>query len=101
MYKQTPSLITILLTLSACASEEAVKVQNNAPTVTITSHSGTVSLQDGYEVTFQAQVQDDNHTASTLMEAPTIVTPMEPPPETTTLVMEWLLLKSSNVVLYG
>ena len=35
------------------------------------------------------------------VEAPTIVTPMGPPPETTTLVMEWLLLKSSNVVLYG
>ena len=58
---------TMLLTLSACASEESVKVYNNAPTVTITSHSGTVSLQDGYEVTFQAQVQDDNHAASALL----------------------------------
>ena len=42
----------------ACASEEAVKVYNNSPTVTITSHAGTEVFQDGYTVNFQAQVQE-------------------------------------------
>ena len=51
---------------SACASEEAVKVYNSTPTVTITSHSDGEVLQDGYDVLFQAQVQDDNHEASSL-----------------------------------
>ena len=50
----------------ACASEEAVKVYNSTPTVTITSHSGTEVFQDGYTVNFQAQVQDDNHETSSL-----------------------------------
>ena len=52
--------------LVACASEEAVKVYNNTPTVTIVSHSGSEVFQDGYEINFQAQVQDDNHENSSL-----------------------------------
>ena len=50
----------------ACASEEAVKVYNSTPTVTITSHSETGEFQDGYTVNFQAQVQDDNHEKTSL-----------------------------------
>ena len=49
-----------LLALS-CTSEEAVKVHNSVPTVTITSHTGDELFQDGYSVMFLAQVQDDNH----------------------------------------
>jgi len=57
-----------LLFLS-CASEESVKVHNSNPTVTITSHSETEIFQAGYEILFQAQVQDDNDdTASLLVE---------------------------------
>ena len=56
-------LISLLV---SCASEEAVKVYNSSPTVVITSHSNNETFQDGYEITFQAQVQDDNHESSTL-----------------------------------
>ena len=56
----------LLSLLISCASEDTVKVYNNSPTVVITSHSSGESFQDGYEVTFQAQVQDDNHESSTL-----------------------------------
>ena len=59
----TPMLIQLLV---SCASEEGVKVFNNTPTVVITSHSSGEIFQDGYEVRFQAQVQDDNHDNSTL-----------------------------------
>ena len=59
----TPMLIQLLV---SCASEETVKVFNNTPTVVITSHSSGEIFQDGYEVRFQAQVQDDNHDNSTL-----------------------------------
>ena len=59
----TPMLIQLLV---SCASEETVKVFNNTPTVVITSHSSGEIFQDGYEVRFQAQVQDDNHDSSTL-----------------------------------
>ena len=47
--------------LIACESEEAVKVFNNAPTATITSHTNGEVFQDGYAVTFVAQIQDGNH----------------------------------------
>ena len=56
----------LIILLTACASEEAVKVYNSTPTVTIISHSEGAVFQDGYEVTFQAQVQDDNHENSSL-----------------------------------
>jgi len=59
----TPMLIQLLF---SCASEEAVKVFNNTPTIVITSHSSGEIFQDGYEVRFQAQVQDDNHENSML-----------------------------------
>ena len=54
------------LFLIGCASEEAVKVYNNAPSATITSHSSGESFLSGYSDSFQAQVQDENHSAAEL-----------------------------------
>ena len=57
----------ISLFLIGCASEEAVKVYNNAPSATITSHSSGESFLSGYSTSFQAQIQDDNHSAARLV----------------------------------
>ena len=60
-------LYSLLFILSACTrSEEAVKVHNSAPTIVITSHSDGETFQDGYNVLFLAQVQDDNHETASL-----------------------------------
>ena len=53
----------------ACSSEEAVKVHNSTPTVAITSHADGETFQDGYNVQFFAQVQDDNHESASLKVA--------------------------------
>ena len=52
--------------LIGCASEEAVKVYNNAPSAIITSHSSGEEFLSGYSNSFQAQVQDENHGAAEL-----------------------------------
>ena len=56
----------ILMLVTACSSEEAIKIHNSIPTVTITSHSVEETFQDGYEVIFQARVGDENHELSSL-----------------------------------
>lgn len=52
--------------LWACDSEDTLKVYNTDPTAVITSHSDGEEFLEGYEITFVGQVQDDNHTASSL-----------------------------------
>ena len=55
------------LFLLGCASEEAVKVYNSAPSATITSHSSGEDFLSGYSYSFQAQIQDENHSADELV----------------------------------
>ena len=54
----------VLFLLMSCASEEAVKVYNSNPEVTIISHSEGADLFAGYEVTFMATTSDTNHTSA-------------------------------------
>ena len=54
------------LFLMGCASEEAVKVYNSAPSATIISHSSGEAFLSGYSSSFQAQIQDNNHSAAEL-----------------------------------
>lgn len=56
----------VFLFLIGCASEEAVKVYNSAPSATITSHSSGEAFLSGYIHSFQAQIQDENHSADQL-----------------------------------
>ena len=57
---------SLLIFLIACTSDEGVKVHNSPPTITITSHSSGETFQEGYEVLFLAQAQDDNHETTEL-----------------------------------
>lgn len=57
---------SICLVLAACESDESMKVFNELPTVTITSHSEGASSQDGYTETFRAALTDPNHDTSEL-----------------------------------
>ena len=56
----------ICMVLAACESDESMKVFNELPTVTITSHSEGASSQDGYIETFRAALTDPNHDTSEL-----------------------------------
>ena len=57
------SLIALLL---ACTSEESVKIYNNDPTATITSHADGSSFMSGYSINLVGIVSDDNDSATDL-----------------------------------
>ena len=75
----------LLHLLISCASEEAIKVHNSTPSITIISHSSGTILQDGYEIRLQAQVHDDNNESSSLSVQWTSNTRTLCPAETPTL----------------
>ena len=57
---------TLFALLLACASEENVKVYNNDPTATITSHSDGSTFMSDYSINLVGIVSDDNHSATDL-----------------------------------
>ena len=58
--------VFILSLLSACASEEAMKVYNSNPEATITSVGSGSAFMEGDQVTLIGQVSDGNHASSAL-----------------------------------
>ena len=58
--------ILVFLLLIACDSEESIKVYNSNPVPLITSHSDGETFLEGYEISFQASISDDNHDANEL-----------------------------------
>ena len=46
---------------------DGIKAYNSQPQVTITSHSNSAEIQDGYIVSFVGQVSDANHQNSELI----------------------------------
>ena len=59
------SLITTLMIIG-CGSEEKITVSNATPSISIFSHSSGDELLDGYVVSFQALVNDDDNSADEL-----------------------------------
>ena len=57
---------TFFALLLACASEENVKIYNNDPTATITSHSDGSSFMSDYSINLVGIVSDDNHSSTDL-----------------------------------
>ena len=52
---------TVGVLMVACSSDKGVKVYNNDPEATITSHSEGAELFEAVEYTFTGQVSDGNH----------------------------------------
>lgn len=61
------SLYSLLIIMGACNSDDGIKAYNSQPQVTITSHSNSAEIQDGYIVSFVGQVSDANHQNSELI----------------------------------
>lgn len=61
-----PILYLTLFSVVACTSDEGVKVYNNDPEATITSHATGSDLLEAVEYTFVGQVSDGNHGMSEL-----------------------------------
>ena len=59
--------VFVLSLISACSSEEAVKVYNSNPEATITSISSSSSFMEGDSVVLVGQVSDGNHSSSDLI----------------------------------